>query len=358
VSEAHRAPGPATSATLGAVIARWVVSGLLAALLPLAPRAVDADEPAAPADEAPRVAVQAPPELRATCTRVRAELASRGFRAIVLEPPVPLDRATLEETAARLGAIAILSLAPNERGVEIWATDRLTGKTVLRQIDGAGGDDAVLAHRAVEALRASLLELRLSEEPVPRAIDALVALPSEAAPAVRAPPSLLLRVGASGLFGVGGVDPALALEVQVDGHLAPFLALGARVSVPTVPVSLVRGDARADVLFAAAALDLSLHPLRDPVDLWASLRAGARYVWTSGATGGPGVGAVDDGWLFGLALELGASLAISDSVALYAAGSVGVALPEAVVVFASAPVARWGLPVLGLGGGLRVGLGP
>jgi hypothetical protein len=59
-----------------------------------------------------------------------------------------------------------LSTRETPRGVELWLVDRVTGKTLLREVlerDLKSADpDAVIALRAVELLRASLLELELA----------------------------------------------------------------------------------------------------------------------------------------------------------------------------------------------------
>ncbi|AUX46466.1 hypothetical protein SOCE26_079720 [Sorangium cellulosum] len=105
--------------------------------------------------------------------RVVAELESLGFRVELLDPAAePVSRASLEASARQAGAIAAIRAIPSGRGVEVWIADRVTGKTVLREMASRAGDggaeeldDAALALRVVELLRASLLEASLPEPP-------------------------------------------------------------------------------------------------------------------------------------------------------------------------------------------------
>src|ERR1035437_9780285 len=96
--------------------------------------------------------------------RLRAELGAMGFDLVeMLADDGAPARAALEENARSLGAIAAVRLVPSGGGVEVWIVDRVTGKTVLREIvrpEGPSGEaDAMVAMRAVELLRASLLAI-------------------------------------------------------------------------------------------------------------------------------------------------------------------------------------------------------
>src|SRR5262249_5220500 len=129
--------------------------------------------------------------------RVIAELEALGFRALIIDPlDEAASRASLEATARKAGAIAAIRAVPSARGVEVWIADRVTGKTVLREVasdDGALDGEGALALRAVELLRASLLEVALpapppGEVPATPEIRAKMQLPPPGALADKPPP--------------------------------------------------------------------------------------------------------------------------------------------------------------------------
>lgn len=102
-------------------------------------------------------------DTRPVGVRLRAELVSLGFEVeLALAPEVEPSRASLEQAAREAGAVAALRVRASRAGVEVWVMDRVTSKTVLREVVFTGGDDeGLVAVRAVELLRASLLEVAL-----------------------------------------------------------------------------------------------------------------------------------------------------------------------------------------------------
>ena len=156
--------------------------------------------------------------------RLVAELESLGFVAVIVDPgAAPVSRAALEASARQAGAIAAIRAVPAARGVEVWIADRVTGKTVLRMVGSEGGapePDPALALRAVDLLRASLLETSLpapvvGEVPAPPDLRARMALPPPQAPA--SPEASVLRVAVSfGAMGSpGGLGPVGVLDAGV-----------------------------------------------------------------------------------------------------------------------------------------------
>ena len=125
-------------------------------------------EPRASADDPRVVAVLVPPTGdEKLAARVAAEL-----RAMGLEPKtVPIeeqeDATALARTARESGAIAAIRIVRSDKRAEVWLADRVTGKTLLREVTCEANEDAesVLAVRAVELLRASLLEIETSHPP-------------------------------------------------------------------------------------------------------------------------------------------------------------------------------------------------
>jgi hypothetical protein len=103
-------------------------------------------------------------------TLLAAELRASGFEVVIRERAPGLDlRADIDGTAGALHPIAVLAIAATTgAAAEIWLSDRVTGKLVIRRIEaGADGDPAAsLALRAVELLRGSLLEITF-DQPAP-----------------------------------------------------------------------------------------------------------------------------------------------------------------------------------------------
>ncbi|WP_437958418.1 hypothetical protein WME76_01335 [Sorangium sp. So ce119] len=180
-------------------------------------------------EEAPSIiAVVCPPGDRFGL-RVVAELESLGFRAAILDPAAdaPASRVSLEASARDAGAIAAIRAVPSGRGVEVWIADRVTGKTVLREMAGDAGApdrDAALALRVVELLRASLLEAALPAPPpgelpaTPEIREKLrVPAPAALADAPPPPPSPALRVALApgALLSPGGLGAAASLDLGV-----------------------------------------------------------------------------------------------------------------------------------------------
>lgn len=148
-----------------------------------------------------------------------------------------------EQVASRLGAAAAVRLTKSKRddraGVDLWIVDRVTGKTTFRSIDVDRQYDSAatidVAVRTVEALRASLLELRISgreapKEPVSPEIAELVDnTPLES-------DRRLLGLGASAGLNLspGGMGPRGALELTAVVH--PIAGLDIELSLLVSPV--------------------------------------------------------------------------------------------------------------------------
>jgi hypothetical protein len=104
-------------------------------------------------------------------TLLAAELRASGFEVLTRERAPGLElRADIDAAAIALRPIAVMAIAATAgAAAEIWLSDRVTGKLVIRRIEaGTEGDPAAsLALRAVELLRGSLLEITVEESPAP-----------------------------------------------------------------------------------------------------------------------------------------------------------------------------------------------
>lgn len=293
----------------------------------------------------------------AVAIRLGAELHELGFTvAIVQAPEAAPSRELLEATARDRGAVAAFRIVRSRSGVEVWIFDRLTGKTVLREvIVGEGGDAtaraALIATRAVELLRASLMELAaphqvLSDLEVPRAARVLVEPPRRKRR--RQAFVLTLTAGPAVAISPGGVGPSLHALLELGARLSPSLHASALVALPAI-VDTVEGDTgRAEVapFLAGGALTLALRPLGPW--LQPTLRAGlaAAFVHMEGETAVRGaVGQSDT--TFSLLPFIGAALRLSMTrhVRVLTGLDAGAALPRPAVRFLGDRVAAWGVPV-------------
>jgi hypothetical protein len=266
-------------------------------------------------------------------------------------------REALEAAARREGAIAAVRVVPSRGGVEVWIVDRVTGKTVLREVLPAGGaqqQQEMVALRAVELLRASLLEVRDRSHPArgdvaaPAALSAL--LPPAAPPSNTPAEPVALRVS---------VGPGLAMSpggVGTSGHL--FLGLsylpGGRLSfealslLPAVPSTVTAPEGTATVSKGLAGGGFSL-ALPLGAGLEASGGGGLVAAWLrmDGAATAPYASRSDSVYTLLPYVRAGLSLALGQRTRLASGALLGVATPRPVVSFAGRDVASWGRPALG-----------
>ena len=127
------------------------------------------------AESSPRVVLIEDPGETTILPRLRAELVGLGLDVLTVaknqDEQLPRD---LIARARDLGAVAAFRVVVVDDRADVWIADRVTGKVVLRELlpRGAQIDGRVVALRAVELLRASLLELDMGKPPpaeVPRA---------------------------------------------------------------------------------------------------------------------------------------------------------------------------------------------
>ncbi|HEX3777923.1 MAG TPA: hypothetical protein VHV51_25820 [Polyangiaceae bacterium] len=125
--------------------------------------------PRVAAAQAPRVLLVRPPgaakEVSAALVRVQGELVADGFEVVSLEAaPGATSAMAMEQAEARSASTTVgLFLSADGKSAELWVVDRLTNKTVVRRVSTTDESEnrlpEVLALKAVELLRASLLEL-------------------------------------------------------------------------------------------------------------------------------------------------------------------------------------------------------
>jgi len=211
------------------------------------------------------------PELAA---RLRAELSAIGWRVIEVEPQ---GEGSLAQLARRAGTLAVVRVASQGDGIEVWVGPEVAAEATSEWIDVDSAEPSLSVVRAVEALRARFLELGIEPEPKapeppeptrPADMPAMSrpapppspqppeSPPSDAAAAPAAPsvaPPVWLRAQGAAIYSAGGLGltPEIALGGQV--RLYGSWSVGAEFWFPPVTpeVEASAGSARVRLLFAA-----------------------------------------------------------------------------------------------------------
>lgn len=320
---------------------------------------------AAQAEERPRVVLVTNHADAAVMPLLRAELERIGLEVAQVDhgadEVLPRD---LRSAARATGAVAGFRVLVSERTVEVWIADRVTGKISLREVLPQQGDsrvsEGVVVTRAVELLRASLMELEaphppLGEVPAPAALARIASYP-------RPPARSGLWFGGGVLAGLyGGSAEALGTTV---GSLGARLALGSAFSVGLQGASSLQGPNRSavggEVSFSARWIGLEGRHERLWLDgrLHGSVGLGIGVI-QSRAKGDPVPGytgterssvapapylPLSVGWVVSLALRLDAQALFAWSLRPFAVASGGEV------------TGRFGAPVGGLGASLFVAL--
>lgn len=300
------------------------------------------------ADDRPRVAALVSSLRPAALARLRAELTAAGFELQVAQPPRwPPSRDEIVEIARREGAVAALAVIPRGTEVEIWLVDRVTGKTVVRELvsdRGAPSDDAdLVAICAVEMLRATLMEIALPHPsrgeiaPSP-AVRALVR-PDRSRFAVRI-------ASAVGFGGPGALGPVEQIGLCLIGAVRPRLRLGLDGFIPLIDATVTGPEGRAEVglWLLGAFVEGSLTDPSARVDVIVGGGAWFSVLSMTGGAVAPYVARSVQVKTLATHLDLGARARLARRVALVVRLSGAVATPEAAVRFAGRNVASWGRP--------------
>lgn len=293
--------------------------------------------------------------LRDALTRTRAELTAEGFEVIVRSLPAGADtRHTLEDAAQQADAEAAIAIASIAGGAEVWVTDRVTDKTLVRTVDvgdqPAAERPRALAIRAVELLRASLVEAvalpppRNAPRPKPLPPDLASFVTPEAGPlgGVGAQLSVGLLTGFDGIGPAGG--PAVRLSYGLDMGLFARIAWAGPAFGASVEGPLGAATVREEML----TLDIGFAPFVD----WAGftpmvwLGGGFHHLAARGELAAGFVGQSDDVWSAAVTAGAGMGYRLTPRVMLLLDGEAIIALPRPVVTMAGEPIATTGRPSL------------
>ncbi len=339
----------------------------MAALLLLSPNI------AAAAEERPRIALVMHPESQPLAARIGTELGTMGFEALLLLHPA----ASVEELAAltrSVDAVAGAWISADYRGIRLWVVDRTTDKTLTRELPAAPEMEATLALRAVELLRASLLELALPEArkgeraATPLLLEAAGVpegetgeargtrtKPAQVVPAIEPPPAprpelhasratLALELGPA-LIGAGGdLGPFPALFIGAGYFASPELSFGALAYLPLSGVSHRAAEGRSDSRITLLGLDAGWQPASGLLRPFARLGATAVMLRTRGQSLGLlFADAADTALTFGVAARVGGALQLLPGLCLRPQGAAGVQHRYFSIEYASRSAARWGV---------------
>ena len=215
------------------------------------------------ADEPPRVVLIEDPGETTILPRLHAELAGLGLdvRTVAKSDNEQLPR-DLIASARAFAAVAAFRVVVEGDRADVWIADRVTGKVVLREMlpRGAQIDGRVVALRAVELLRASLMELDVpkaapGELPPPAAL-------SESSGLLPARERFSLAAASLLLWSPGGCGPGIGVTAAVAWRPT---WLGVRLSGGSalLPATITAADAgTGEVTTRFLALDAVVQPRR------------------------------------------------------------------------------------------------
>jgi hypothetical protein len=307
------------------------------------------------------------PLLREASTRLRAELRGAGFDVVEVDRTAGDSRILVEGTGDRKGSIATISIDRAGAGAtaDVWISDRVSGKTVVRRLRVGGGPRAatVLAIRALELLRASLLEVVL---PPPAAEQRPAEPPKDVVkwvePTLPEPEQgelfdgVTLGVGVQALHGLGGIGlaigPTLRAFHDIASHGFGRLVLAGPFASPT----LSEPEGSAAVRQEFLSLDLGWATPEAPLGALVWVGAGGYHLHTSGTAVPPYHSTSDDVLSLLLTAGIGGVARLGQALAVTAeAGAVGL-FPKPIVVIAGRDAGSAGAPSLSIAFSLLVAL--
>jgi hypothetical protein len=291
--------------------------------------------------------------LREANTRLRAELLTAGFEVVDVAS-VPGDPRSGVERASE-GSFATVAMARTGTGAlaDVWISDHVTGKTVVRRLRVGTEPNAaaILAIRALELLRASLLEVstpKPAAEPRPAAPpDVLNWVKPDPAPERAFLENSALSAGVFALHDLHDIGlalgPTLRLSHGIVDRWFGRLAWAGPLFSPTLRASAGEASVRQHFL----SLDLGWATEPRPLALVAWVGAGAYLLQATGASASPYRSTSDSLLSFLVTAGVGGLARLGESFALLAdVSAVGLA-PRPVVAIAEHEAGPAGGPSLG-----------
>jgi len=255
--------------------------------------------------------------------RLHAELRLQSFEVTIVDTSGEArSPEALEEAAKRAEALATISFVRHgsKTSVDVWIADRVSGKTTMRTIEPPGGSDvaSVLAIRAVDLLRTSLREFG-GEPPPPDVVGVVSTPPPDALQALVAPPRPMWEIRAEGMvlwdgptFGAA-LGAGFALSHRVSERIAVGILLAGPLIGPNLRTSAGSASVRQE--FGWSEVNVLVWRSR-PIELGASLSAGAHRLEAQGKPNPPLVAQNADVWSFAGALGAHGDLRLTSSAAI------------------------------------------
>jgi hypothetical protein len=311
---------------------------------------------------------------REATARLRGELAAAGFE---VEPRAHGGDARSDVESSEGNAVATVRLVrdPQTRATELWVSDRLTGKTLVRRVNvDPERAPRLVALRVVELLRASLLELAspphddappvtpAMAQPPPPEIVKLVAPPppvAHEAPSVPPGPRAWIEraafdAGVAVLASADHLGPAAAPTFGAWLALPASLALRLRVVGPAYESGVSNAIGSAVVRQELASVDLAwVIPVRGVLAPYLALGGGPYHLHVQGTAAAPYHGTTNDVWAALAAGGAGVAFRLAPAVSIALEGRVFGLAPHPAVTIGGERVASAGAPSL-LGSGSLV----
>jgi len=301
---------------------------------------------------------------RALATRVAAELEALGFR-VVTQTHEPRAEELASE-ARKASAFAAIGVGPTSEGnVEITVLDRVTGKTVRRELLGRSlGDPTtreLVALRASELLRASLMEIEAphpprGDVPVTPRVERIARAPET----IRRPEHRLRLATESGIMIAPGIAVAPLLQASLGAKLNERLELGLNVGSQLTPTTRTFPAGRVEVTARWLSLgpELLLLP-RGEGRVALGVDAQFRLLWlgASGfATDAGHRGQSENAWSGALSGGIRSRIRVVKQLWWTLRPSIGVALREVSIRADDQQLKVWGRPWLDCSTGVEVEL--
>ncbi|MCU0674264.1 MAG: hypothetical protein MUE69_15875 [Myxococcota bacterium] len=207
-----------------------------------------------------------------------AELEASGVTVRTLDRGAhEITPADLRAVARDRGAVAAFRVLIAAGRFEVWLADRMTGKVVLREVllshGGSHVDEVEVVLRAVELLRASLLEL---DAPLPSRGE--VAAPPELVQFVsdeRGRSRFGVRLGTAVLYAPGGLDPGLVLRADLRARIVEGFGFGVIGALSILPLRVTAAEGSASLTPSMVGGYVSWGPHAPRARLRPSLAIGA-----------------------------------------------------------------------------------
>jgi len=280
------------------------------------------------------------------------DLEGLGLGVLVLSatPENSAGRASLERTARSFGAIAAVRLVPEGDGIEVWVVDRVTNKTVIRQLaatDGSLSAPDEIALGVIELLRASLMELHVPGAPSGEvAASATVRKLSFTKPVPPGTPYFSLGGAAAVDLGLRSVGPSLHALWTAWASLGGCFGMRAFASLPIAPerAGFAEGDVEVNATLAGIGPTCSLSGPHTRLLPRVGLGLVAARLHTEGRASAGFRSNSERVWLGGGYALLGVGLKLTSQVRLNLDLTAIALLTPAVITADERSVGTWGAP--------------